>query len=70
MVRTRVTEDAVLDIPEGSAGRGRGHGHVSHANPPPPLPWAPVSIEVLLETQNELMRVLVRNEATRGVERP
>jgi hypothetical protein len=68
MVQTRVTEDATLDIPEGSAGRGRGH--VSHANPPPPPPWAPVSIEVLLETQNELMRVLVRNEATRGMERP
>jgi hypothetical protein len=70
MVQTRAAEDAVLNIPEGSAGRGRGHGQVLHANPPPPTPWAPVSIEELLATQNELMRVLVRNEANRGVEHP
>jgi hypothetical protein len=36
--------------------------------PPPPHPL--VSIEQLLETQNELMGVLVQNEARRGVERP
>jgi hypothetical protein len=67
MVRTQATEDATLDIPEGSASHGRGQ--VPHANPPPPPPWAPVSIEDLLTTQNELMRVLVRNEANRGEER-
>jgi hypothetical protein len=70
MVRTRSTEDAMFDIPEGSAGRGRGHGQVPPANPlpPPPPPQAPVSIEDLLATQNELMRVLVHNEANRGGE--
>jgi hypothetical protein len=59
MVRTRATEDAALDIPEGSAGRGRGRGQASHAKPPPPQPCEPISIEELLATQNELMRVLV-----------
>jgi hypothetical protein len=56
----------VVDIPEGFVGRG--HGQIPHANPPPPPPRAPVSIEDLLATQNELMRVLVRNEANRGEE--
>jgi hypothetical protein len=50
MVRTRATEDAVLDIPEGSAGRGRGRGQALHANPPLPPPRAPISIEELLAT--------------------
>jgi hypothetical protein len=59
MVRTRATEDAALDIPEGSAGRGCGRGQASHAKPPPPQPCEPISIEELLATQNELMRVLV-----------
>jgi hypothetical protein len=31
---------------------------------------APVSIEQLLASQNELMGVLVQNEARRGIERP
>jgi hypothetical protein len=72
MVRTRATEDAALDILEGPADRGcgRGRGQFSHANPPPPLPHAPISIEDLLATQNNLMRVLVCNEANRGVEHP
>jgi hypothetical protein len=39
-------------------------------DPQPPPPHAPVSIEELLATQNELVRVLVQNEAQRGVERP
>jgi hypothetical protein len=55
---------------EGSAGHGSGHGQVPHANPPPPPPRAPVSIEDLLATQNKLMRVLMCNEANRGVEHP
>jgi hypothetical protein len=66
MVRTRAIEDAVLDIPKGSAGRGRGRGQAPHANPLPHPPCAPVSIEELLATQNELMRVLVQNEAHCG----
>jgi hypothetical protein len=59
MVRTKVAEDVAIDIPKGSTGRGRGHGQAPHANPPPPPPCAPVSIEQLLATQNELMRVLM-----------
>jgi hypothetical protein len=59
MVRARATEDAVLDVLEGSAGRGRGRGQALHANPLAPPPHAPVRIEELLATQNELMRVLV-----------
>jgi hypothetical protein len=69
MVRTRDTEDVTLDIAEGSAGYGHGHGQAPRHNPLPPPPRAPVSIEELLATQNELMRVLVQNEAHRGVER-
>jgi hypothetical protein len=65
-VRTRATGDAALDIPEGSAGRGHGRGQAPHANPLPPPPRAHVSIEELLATQNELMRVLVQNEAHHG----
>jgi hypothetical protein len=70
MVRTRATEDAALDILEGSAGRGHGHGLAPHAKTPPPPPGAPVSIEELLATQNKLMRVLVQNEAHRGAGHP
>jgi hypothetical protein len=65
MVPTRATEDATPDIPEGSAGLGRERGQ-----PTAPLPRAPVSIEELLETQNELMRVPVQNEAHRGLDHP
>jgi hypothetical protein len=69
MVRTRATEDAELDIPEGSAGRGRGRGQAPRGNsPPPPPPCPPISIQELLATQNELMSMLVKNEARRGVE--
>jgi hypothetical protein len=35
-----------------------------------PPPHAPVSIEELLATQNELMRVLLQNEAHRGTGHP
>jgi hypothetical protein len=70
MVRTRATEDAAFDIPEGSVGRGHGRGKAPRDNPPPPPPRAPISIEELLATQNKLMRVLVQNEAHRGVELP
>jgi hypothetical protein len=70
MVRTRATDDDVLDIPEGSALRGRGHGQPSRGNAPLPPPHPPVSLEQLLATQNELMTLLIQNEARRGAERP
>jgi hypothetical protein len=70
MVRTRATEDATHDIPEGFAGRGRGRWQAPHANPPPPPLRAPINIEELLVTQNELMMVLVQNEAHHGMDRP
>jgi hypothetical protein len=70
MVQTRATKDAVLDILEGSTGRGHGRGQAPHANPLPPPPRAPVSIEELVATQNELMRVLMQNEAHRGAGHP
>jgi hypothetical protein len=54
MVRTRTSEDAILDIPEGSVGRGLGQVPCGSA---PPLP--PVSLEQLLATQNNLMRRLI-----------
>jgi hypothetical protein len=67
MVRTRATEDAMIDILEGSVGYGCGPGQVPRGNPPTPPPSRPpVSIEQLLATQNELMNVLVQNEALRG----
>jgi hypothetical protein len=70
MVHTRTTDDDMLDIPEGSAPRGRGHGQPSRGNAPPPPPHPPVSLEQLLATQNELMTLLIQNEARRGAERP
>jgi hypothetical protein len=68
MVRTRATDDDVLDIPEGSAPHGHGRGQPSRGNALPPLPHPPVSLELLLATQNELMTLLIQNEARRGVE--
>jgi hypothetical protein len=67
MVRTRTSEDSILDIPEGSVGRGRGQVPGGGAPPPPPPP--PVSLEQLLATQNDLMRRLVENDERRGAER-
>jgi hypothetical protein len=60
MVRTRVTEDTALDIPEGLTGRGDCCGQASCGNPPPPPPpRVPISIEQLLVFQNKLMSVLM-----------
>jgi hypothetical protein len=70
MVHTRTTDDDVLDIPEGSAPCGRGRGQPSRGNAPPPPPHPPVSLEQLLATQNELMTLLIQNEARHGAERP
>jgi hypothetical protein len=70
MVCMRTTDDDVLDIPEESAQRGHGRGQPSCGNAPPPPPHPPVSLEQLLTTQNELMTLLIQNEACRGAERP
>jgi hypothetical protein len=70
MVRTRTTDDDMLDIPEGSAPRGCGRGQPSRGNAPPPPPHPPFSLEQLLATQNELMTLLIQNEARHGAERP
>jgi hypothetical protein len=64
MVHTRTSEDAILDIPEGSVGRGRGQVPRGGAPPPPP-----VSLEQLLAMQNDLMRRLIENDERRGTER-
>jgi hypothetical protein len=59
MVRTRTSEDPMLDIPEGSVKHGRGQ--VPRGSAPPPPPRSLVSLEQLLATQNNLMRRLVEN---------
>jgi hypothetical protein len=64
MVHTRTSEDAIVDIPEGSVGHGRGQVPRGGAPPPPP-----VSLEQLLATQNDLMRRLIENDECRGTER-
>jgi hypothetical protein len=66
MVRTRTSEDPILDIPEGSVRCG--HGQVPHGSAPPPPPRPPVSLEQLLATQNDLMRRLVENDEHHGAE--
>jgi hypothetical protein len=65
IVRTR-TGNFTQDVPESSnahAGAAmnelRNAAHKTPPPPPPPLP--PVSLEQLLATQNELMRVLTKN---------
>jgi hypothetical protein len=60
MVHTRTCEDPILNIPEGSTGRGRGQA--LRGNAPHPPPHAPVSLEQLLATQNDLMHIIVENE--------
>jgi hypothetical protein len=64
MVRTRTSEDSILDIPKGSVGRG--HGQVPRGGDPPP---PPVSLEQLLATQNDLMSRLVETNEHHGAER-
>jgi hypothetical protein len=61
MVRTRTSQDSILDIPKGSVGRGQ----VPRGGAPPP---PPVSLEQLLATQNELMRRLIENDERCGTE--
>jgi hypothetical protein len=67
MVRTRTSEDSILDMPEGSVGRGHGQVPRDSAPPPPPLPS--VSLEQLLASQNDLMMRLIENDKRRGAER-
>jgi hypothetical protein len=64
MVRTRTSEDTILDILEGSVEHGCGQVPRGGAPLPPP-----VSLEQLLATQNDLMRRLVENDEHRGAER-
>jgi hypothetical protein len=66
MVRTRTSEDSILNISEGSVRRG--HGQVPCGGAPPPPPRPPISLEQLLATQNDLMRRLVENDELRGAE--
>jgi hypothetical protein len=66
MVRTRASEDSILDIPEGFIRRGRGHGPRGCAPPSPPRSL--VNQEKLLATQNNLMRRLLENDEHRGAE--
>jgi hypothetical protein len=68
MVRTRISEELTLNIPEGFAGRG--HGQASRGNAPPPPLHPLVSLEQLLVTQNDLIWRLVENDECRGAERP
>jgi hypothetical protein len=64
MVRTRTSEDPILNIPEGSIRCGSGQVPRGGAPPHPP-----VSLEQLLTTHNDLMRRLVENDERRGAER-
>jgi hypothetical protein len=66
MVRTRTSEDSILDIPEGSVGHRCGQ---LPRDPPPPPPRPLVRLEQLLATQNDLMRRLVENDEHHGAER-
>jgi hypothetical protein len=60
MVRTRTSEDSIVDIPEGFVGLGRGQVPRDNAPPRPPRP--PVSLQQLLATHNDLMGRLVEND--------
>jgi hypothetical protein len=68
MVLTRTFEDPILDIPKGSIGRGRGQA--PSGNAPPPPPHAPISLEDLLATENDLMHLIVNNEIRSVAECP
>jgi hypothetical protein len=64
MVHTKTFEELNLDSPEGAARHGRGQAPHDGAPHPPP-----VSLEQLLDTQNDLMRRLIENDEHRGAER-
>jgi hypothetical protein len=74
MVHTHIG-DFTQDVPESSNARARAttneRHNAAHRTPPPPLPPPPpVSLEQLLATQNELMRVLMENLVQREVRPP
>jgi hypothetical protein len=69
------TGDFALHVLEGSgacagAAPTGPHGTAPTSPPPPPPPLPTVSIEQLLATQNELMRVLTENLMHRGGHQP
>jgi hypothetical protein len=71
MVRTR-TDDFTQDVYEPSNARAvAAMNKLCNAArgtlPPPPQPLPPVSLEQLMSTQNELMRVLTENLVQREV---
>jgi hypothetical protein len=68
MVHMKANEEATHDILEGSTGHGRWQAPRGNATPPPPRPS--VSLEQLLTPLNELIRVLMENEACRGAGHP
>jgi hypothetical protein len=68
MLHMRATDDDVLDILEGSAPHGCGHGQPPRGNAPSPPLRPSISLEQLLATQNELMTLLMQNEAHCGAE--
>jgi hypothetical protein len=68
MVHTRANGDNVFDVPRGSTAHGRGRGQPPRGNAPPPPPRPSVSLEQLLDTQNELMTLLLKNKTRRGAE--
>jgi hypothetical protein len=74
MVRTCIS-NFTPDVPESSNARARAaatgpRGPAPELPSPPPPPPPYVSIEQLLATQNELMRVLMENLMHRGVHQP
>jgi hypothetical protein len=67
--------DFTQDAPEPSNARaGEATNELHNAAhgipPPPPPPPPPVSLEQLLATQNELMRVLIENHVQHEVRSP
>jgi hypothetical protein len=69
------TGDFTQDVPESSNAHARAatnelHNAAHGTPPPPPPPVPPVSLEQLLATQNELMRVLAENLMQREVHLP
>jgi hypothetical protein len=63
MVCIRTSEESIHEIPNGSVGHGRGQVPCGGAPPPPPI-----SLEQLLDMQNDLMRRLVENDECGGAE--
>jgi hypothetical protein len=69
MMRMRAAKEVVLNVPESSTGHGCGQPLRANAPPPPP-PCPSVSLDQLLATQNDLMRLLMQNETRHGAYRP